>query len=368
MKALLLQTESRSRRIKIRIPYKAVLWRSQIKSMRGSWYHRPQRLWSVPNTKNNMKQLSEILKSNIEIVDTDKKLKIPTVKISTKVALQLEAMMTKLLLSGKSSYTIKAYRSEIIRFLCEFESVDINDLTLAEIEQYVTVLVRDYKISASKQNIIINAIKFYLEKVLGKPREKYKITRPKKAKSLPDTLSESDVLTLINSSKNIKHRAILYLLYSSGLRRSEITKLRIEDIKSDKKIIFIKGAKGKKDRTTMLSEATLVLLRSYYKCYRPSYWLFEGVDGGQYSTSSVNKVFRAAAKKAGIAAWATPHTLRHSFATHLLQANVNLRFIQSCLGHESPETTQIYTHVISVDNSIVRSPLDRIMDKQGKND
>jgi len=100
--------------------------------------------------------------------------------------------------------------------------------------------------------------------------------------------------------------------------------------------------------------------------YKPSYWLFEGQSGGRYSTSSVNKVFRKAAKEANVAQWATPHTLRHSFATHLLMANVNLRYIQACLGHESPETTQIYTHVISVDNSIVRSPLDRIMDRRNK--
>jgi len=116
----------------------------------------------------------------------------------------------------------------------------------------------------------------------------------------------------------------------------------------------------------MLSEETLKLLREYYIKYKPSYWLFEGQSGSTYSTSSINKMFRKAAKAANIAQWATPHTLRHSFATHLLMANVNLRFIQSCLGHESPETTQVYTHVVSINNSIVRSPLDRIIDKRRK--
>ena len=128
-------------------------------------------------------------------------------------------------------------------------------------------------------------------------------------------------------------------------------------------MIFVKGSKGKKDRTTVLSEATLSLLRRYVVQFKPSYWLFEGQTRSRYSASSLAKIFRKAAKATKVAEWSTPHTLRHSFATHLLQANVNLRFIQSCLGHESPETTQIYTHVVSINNSVVRSPLDTIIDK-----
>jgi site-specific recombinase XerD len=140
----------------------------------------------------------------------------------------------------------------------------------------------------------------------------------------------------------------------------------LEDISSDKKQIFIKAAKGKKDRVTILSVETLKILRMYYKKEYPSYWLFEGAEGGQYSTSSINKVFRQAVDQAKVCAWATPHTLRHSFATHLLQANVNLRYIQQLLGHSSPETTQIYTHIINVNNDIVQSPLDRLVEKRNK--
>jgi len=268
------------------------------------------------------------------------------------------------LLSGKSQHTVKAYRSQALRFFKHFENQDIIELTKEDIEKYVYGIKIAYKISDSMQNIIINAIKFYLEKVLGQPRTKYSITRPKKTTTLPDTLSEEDVYKIINVLDNLKHRAMLHLLYSAGIRREEVTKLRIEDIKSQAMMIFVKGAKGKKDRTTILSEATLLVLREYYKAFKPSYWLFEGQSGSRYSPSSVNKVFRKAAKAAKIAEWATPHTLRHSFATHLLMANVNLRYIQTCLGHESPETTQIYTHVVSINNNVVRSPLDRIIDKR----
>jgi site-specific recombinase XerD len=195
------------------------------------------------------------------------------------------------------------------------------------------------------------------------PRTKYQLTRPKKQKTLPDTLSEMEVYRLINAPSNLKHRAILTVIYSAGLRIGEVSRLRLADIRSTEKQIFIKCAKGKKDRVTLLSDATLALLRQYYREYKPSYWLFEGADGGQYSRSSINKIFRAAAIDSKVCQWVTPHTLRHSFATHLLQSNVNLRFIQQALGHASPETTQIYTHVVDLNNDVVMSPLDRLIIK-----
>jgi site-specific recombinase XerD len=130
---------------------------------------------------------------------------------------------------------------------------------------------------------------------------------------------------------------------------------------------MIKGAKGKKDRNTVLSSVLLKLLRQYYKKHKPSYWLFEGQDGGKYSTTSIQRVFQKAVKDSGCDAWATPHTLRHSFATHLMQAGTNLRYIQSALGHESPKTTEIYTHVLSINNKTIESPLD-LLHKKGKFD
>ena len=154
------------------------------------------------------------------------------------------------------------------------------------------------------------------------------------------------------------------LLYSSGLRVSEVLNLRIEDIHSESAAIFIKGAKGKKDRTTVLADCVLPILRAYYIQYRPAYWLIEGIGGGKYSASSVEKVFRAAVQKSGINAWATPHTLRHSFATHLIQSGVSLRYVQVLLGHASSKTTEIYTHVVRMENKVVISPLDKIMEKR----
>ena len=366
MKAVISNTDSKSKRIKIKIPYKAVEWRTQIKNIQGVWYHPEQKLWSVPNIPTNIDSLKTILGDAYTIVKKDGKIKMPSFEMTSHIAKQVEAMMTKLILSGMSKSTVSAYRSNILHFFKEFENVEIKSLTKEEIEAYIYRLKSKNSISNTKQNIIINAIKFYLEKVLGLPRTVYNLTRPKPHKTLPDALSEEDAYKILNALPNLKHRAMLNLLYSAGLRRGEITKLRIEDIKSHDMQIFIKGGKGKKDRTTMLAEHTLELLREYYVAYKPSYWLFEGQSGGRYSTSSINKVFRKAAKATNIAQWATPHTLRHSFATHLLMANVNLRYIQSCLGHASSETTEIYTHIVNINNNNVRSPLDRLMDKRNK--
>jgi integrase/recombinase XerD len=363
MKAQLLQTEARSKRIKIKIPYEAVEWRVEIKKIQGIWYHKQQKLWSVPNILANLDRLKLIFGQDGEIIMTDGRKKLPTFEMTPDIAKKVEAMHMKLILSAKSENTVRAYRSHALRFFKHFENDDIATLSKETIEKYIYKLKIEHKIGDSLQNVIINAIKFYLEQVLGLPRAKYDITRPKKSSTLPGTLSEADCFKIINVLDNIKHKAILHLLYSAGIRREEVTKLRIEDIRSHEMMIFVKGGKGKKDRTTVLSEATLSLLREYVVECKPSYWLFEGQTGSRYSASSVAKIFRKAAKAAEVAEWSTPHTLRHSFATHLLQANVNLRFIQSCLGHESPETTQIYTHIVSVNNNVVRSPLDRIIDK-----
>jgi integrase/recombinase XerD len=238
-----------------------------------------------------------------------------------------------LTLKGLSEQTIKTYQGCLAPYFAHFQNIkQLENITKAEIENYVFELIKIHKISEQKQNQIINAIKSYYEHTLGKDRTIYDIKRPKKAQTLPNVLSESDVLRLINSPSNLKHKAILYTIYSGGLRRSEVINLRVQDIKSDDGYIMIKGAKGKKDRNTVLAAALLKLLRQYYKSYKPSYWLFEGQDGGKYSTTSVQRIFQKAVKDSGCDAWATPHTLRHSFATHLMQAGTNLRYNLSASG------------------------------------
>jgi site-specific recombinase XerD len=159
---------------------------------------------------------------------------------------------------------------------------------------------------------------------------------------------------------NLKHRAILTTIYSAGLRISELLELKISDIQSDRKLILVRNSKGNKDRTTLLGNSTLKILRVYYKQYKPQEYLFEGINRGKYTATSAQKVLKKALFKAGITKPATLHTLRHSFATHLLEQGTNLRYIQVLLGHESPKTTEIYTRVSTIGMKDIINPLDML--------
>ena len=201
---------------------------------------------------------------------------------------------------------------------------------------------------------------FSMRKVLGQTREKYFIDRPEKPFTLPEVLSEEEVSRLFKAVHNLKHRCILYLLYAGGLRISELINLKITDINSDRNLIMIRNGKGAKDRTTLLSQKMLVLLRKYYLAYKPQHWLFESPHQTPYSTTSIRKIMKRGLKKAKIHKKATPHTLRHSFATHLLERGTDIRYIQSLLGHNSSKTTEIYTHITKKGLEKIVSPLDNL--------
>ena len=177
------------------------------------------------------------------------------------------------------------------------------------------------------------------------PNRFYSVERPMKKERLPQVLAKEEVLDMINCTRNLKHRCIIKLLYSAGLRRSELLNLKLVDIESARMLIKIKDGKGKKDRYTLLSNGLLDELRTYYREYRPKKYLFEGNEGVRYSASSVAKIVARSAQWAKIKKPVTPHMLRHSFATHLLEQGVDLRYIQTLLGHNSSRTTEIYTHV-----------------------
>ena len=260
-----------------------------------------------------------------------------------------------------SASTQKMYTSYMRDFAETFKSYDLTKVTHDQINRYILWLIRKKNISASQQNQRINAIKFYYEKVLGFEKQFYQIERPRKEFKLPQVLSENEIMAILRASKNIKHKAILGLIYSAGLRRSELINLRKQDVQFDKNILYIKGGKGKKDRTSILSDSISIVLNRYLTQYKPNYWLFEGAGRKQYSTTSIAHILRSAALKAGIEKRVTPHMLRHSFATHLLEQGVDIRYIQTILGHESSKTTEIYTHVSTKSLAKIKSPLDTIL-------
>ncbi|HQI05165.1 MAG TPA: site-specific integrase [bacterium] len=271
----------------------------------------------------------------------------------------LEKYTTMLQLKRYSSNTRKSYINAFQNFLVFFSHKKIDDLKKNEIQEYLLSQLENGT-SSSFQNLQINAIKFYYEKVLGRKREIYDLPRPKKEHKLPAVLSEEEIIKLFKQVSNIKHKAILYLIYSGGLRLSEVVNLKITDIDSKRNLILIRESKGKKDRTTLLSQALLELLRDYYREYKPENYLFEGQKGGQYSVRSVQNIFRMALSKSGIKKHATVHTLRHSFATHLLERGTDLRYIQELLGHANSKTTEIYTHITKKGLDKIVSPLDNL--------
>lgn len=257
-----------------------------------------------------------------------------------------------------SQNTQVIYNSYFKDFCIYFQNKNLENITLAQINSYILYLIKSKYISGSQQNQRINAIKFYYEKVLGREKQYYELYRPKKEHKLPKVLSKKEVKRIFDETLNLKHKCILMLIYSAGLRRSELLNLVPTDIDSGRMIIHINGAKGKKDRISLLSDNLLQLLRQYYKEYRPKQYLFEGQNGGQYSASSVAKVLKKSASKACIRKNVTPHMLRHSFATHLLEQGTDLRYIQELLGHENSKTTEIYTHVSKKAIEKIKNPMD----------
>jgi len=268
-----------------------------------------------------------------------------------------ESYLQKLELKKYSNNTVKSYVKCFEDFINHYHDKVIDNLNENDIRDYLQYLIQTNR-SKSYINQSINSIKFYFEIVLGMPNRFYNIERPRKDKKLPFVLSKEHILQIIESTNNIKHRCIVSLLYSAGLRRSELLNLKISDIDSARMLIRVQDAKGSKDRYSILSETTLIDLRVYYKQWKPKAYLFESPKGGKYSANSVGKIVANAAANAGINKPVSPHILRHSFATHLLENGTDLRHIQLLLGHSSTKTTEIYTHVAKSSFNSIKNPLD----------
>lgn len=259
-----------------------------------------------------------------------------------------------------SENTIKTYKGLFEEFINYYNAIETEDIEESMITDFLRYLVIERKVSSSYQNQAINSVKFYYERVLGGQRKIYLVDRPREEKNLPTILNEKEITELLNCTENIKHKAILMLGYSAGLRLSELTNVKLKDIDSERMQIKIEKAKGNKDRYSILSPNLLVVLRKYFNDYKPKIWLFEGAEGAQYSKRTIQLVMQASVKKAGIKKKVSVHSLRHSFATHLLEGGTDLRYIQSLLGHGSSKTTEIYTHITTKGFDQIKSPLDKL--------
>ncbi len=286
-----------------------------------------------------------------------------------------ECLVRTLKAKGYSIKTIKAYRGHVRRFL-EYSGVfrerilqqgfDENGLPFFErvkVQEYALKLL-DQGHSHAYVNQAISALRFLVADVLKWPTEEASYLRPKKEKKLPYVLSEQEVLRVLKALNNLKHRTMLFLAYSSGLRVSEVVRLKLTDLDWDRGIISVRQGKGKKDRHTLLSRAAWELVQQYMKSEKPSAWLFPGqYPGTHLHERSLQKVFTEALTRSGVKKKVGIHVLRHSFATHLLENGTDLRFIQELLGHANPSTTERYTHVSTKNLKKIQSPLDRIYEQ-----
>ena len=265
-----------------------------------------------------------------------------------------------LTLKNYSENTLRSYLNGLHIFLDYLKSRQINEVTSKELEAFFKYGRKEMRFSYSMMKQLLASVRFLYHEVLKEQVGFDFNIKMKKPSTIPEVLSIEEVERFLNSFNNLKHKAIFTLCYSAGLRLGEILNIKIKDIDSDRMQIRIQQAKGKKDRYSILSPKVLDLLRSYVAEYKPKEYLFEGQNGGKYSSASVQQLMRSHRKKAKIKKKATPHTLRHSFATHLLDNGTDIRFIQELLGHKHISTTQIYTHVSSRKLKDVKSPIEQL--------
>ena len=345
----------------------------RIRAITGRRWHGDKKAWSIPYTESALVLLDNYFGQYPvqPLAKPDKRPRAITSRrwqtLSGEEQADIARIEDEMKLCGYSPKTRTSYRNHLLLFKRHFANRAVQEVGAEEIRQYLLMLIDEKQVSQSYYNQAINAIKLLYGKVLKRPREIESVRRPKKERTLPIVLSRESVENMVNEVGNLKHRTLLILMYSGGLRVGEIVRLRPEDIDLDRKMVYIHRAKGRKDRYTLLSDLSIRMVRAYISEYQPTKWLFPGAHIGRHLTeTSVQKIVRNARKKAGISQHATSHTLRHSFARHLLEAGVDLRYIQELLGHSSPKTTEIYTHVSKKDLGRIRSPADLLMLKEAE--
>ena len=254
--------------------------------------------------------------------------------------------------------TIYHYMGYLMQFFRFYSTEDFDKLTEANVIKFNYEIIIKGKLSTSYQRGITGAIKLFYSRQTSAIIQSENLLRPSKEKRLPEILSKDEVQQILTKIENIKHRAILSVTYACGLRRGEVLKLKLSDLDSQRKVIYIRQAKGKKDRCVPFGDKLRELLVGYYKLYKPKVYLFEGQYGGMYGARSMEAILQAAVKKCRLPHHVSLHTLRHSFATHHLESGTDIRYIQEILGHSNPKTTMIYTHVSMKKISEFKSPFD----------
>ena len=362
------KTHRKNNQLLIKFDYDETLI-SLVRSVNGTSWSKSLKAWYLINTAEN---LAIILKLFEGIT------KIDLSGISKKVGFKRDLTPEQkkilnnfyLFLKGKrySQSTIQTYTFFVADFINFHTKTPLEELTNRDVELFIETVFIERNYSVSSQRQFISALKIFTVFYPQIKINNLSLERPKKSRLLPNVLSQEEVLRIIQLTKNLKHRAIIVLLYSSGLRIGEVTGLLLKNIDILRKQIKVEGGKGRKDRFVVLATSYLPLLHNYLTTFKPALYFIEGPTGKKYSESSIRKFLFKSVQKAGISKKVTPHTLRHSYATHLLENGVGLRHIQELLGHAKPETTMIYTHVAKKDLLDIQSPLDTILLNLDKSD
>jgi integrase/recombinase XerD len=332
------------------------------KKLNGSKWSQTLQCWHLHFSKENIALVSKSFKGFTTVNFN----KLPKKELFKRNLNQAEKTFLNnfyLFLKGKrySKSTIQTYTFFIADFLNFHTKTSLEELTNRSVELFIeTVFIeRNYSISSQRQ--FISALKLFIIFCPKTMITDLELARPKRSRKLPNVLSTEDIVAILQVTRNLKHRAIIALLYSSGLRVGEVTGLELSHIDIGRNQLKVVSGKGRKDRFVVLAQTFLPLLNNYLNTYKPHFYFIEGPDRKRYSESSIRKFLQKSVVLAGIKKHVTPHTLRHSYATHLLENGVSLRHIQELLGHSKPETTMIYTHVAKKDLLEIQSPLDVIL-------
>jgi integrase/recombinase XerD len=339
-------------------------WNERIKKVPGASWSSTLKGWHIPDTEENRKKCG--IEPATALSVQQQKVQTSSIRLSANNKAELLLYLEQLALKKYSKSTLQTYRNEFMQLLQLLGDNNVQDLTPEHLKRYMLYCAVKLQLSENTLHSRLNALKFYFEQVLKREKFFWEIPRPKKHLILPKVLGEQEIARLFNALTNKKHKAILFTAYSAGLRVSEAVRLKLSDIDSDRMQILVEKAKGKKDRYVTLSPILLDVLRSYIKEQkkRPKKYLFEGeLENEPYPSRTAQKVFQRAKEKAGIQKHVSFHSLRHSFATHLLEKGVDIRFIKDILGHFSIKTTERYLHVTKERLVNISSPLDDIWEK-----
>jgi site-specific recombinase XerD len=362
--------------IALHLPQKLVgQYLNTIHNIHGRRWNPNHKIWEIPYTHTSLRFLERYLPAETlhwtfqPREDIPQNLPIPPnrphppktkTRQNPKYECAITAFEQELLLRRYRWRTIKTYKNALRQFLLYYDHFKPSQLTVEQIKHYIAHCIQKHHISPAYQIQLISALKLFYSTAARQPHKAQALQLPKTSRKLPNVLPPDEVAALFDAVHNLKHRCILMIIYAAGLRVSEAANLRLADLQPQQQRLFIRDAKGAKDRCSILSPKIWAILQEYLHIYQPVEYLFEGANGGHYSVRSIQHIFSKAKSAAGINPCATVHTLRHSFATHLLEQGTDLRYIQELLGHASPETTQIYTHITHSGWKKILSPFDKL--------